>query len=73
MSANGSHTKEELRTLLLGTTTTRKHSAYQSLPTRLAGFIGPHDAQIKPKYERERFEYIVSKDPLAGKNCPRYR
>lgn len=67
MSANASDTKERLRTLLLGTTATRKHSAYQSLPTRLDTFVGPHNAQIKPKHERERLNYIESRTDLRGK------
>lgn len=69
MSESRGDIKERLRTLLLRTTTTRKHSAYQSLPASLADFIGPHGAQIKPKYERERLDYILSKIDPRGKSA----
>jgi hypothetical protein len=61
--------QEKLRALLLQTTSTRKHSAYQILPTRLASFIGQHQALIKPKYEVERFTYITSNIDLKGKTA----
>jgi hypothetical protein len=60
--------RDRLRTLLVETTGTKKHSAYQSLPPRVAEFIGPHDAQIRPKYERERFQYITSKIHVQDKS-----
>lgn len=51
---------EELRATLLSTTTTRKHSAYQTLSSRLAHLIGVRNIQIHSKYEYERLQYILT-------------
>ncbi|MEN1941724.1 hypothetical protein WCE39_11620 [Luteimonas sp. MJ174] len=69
MNANRMDVKERLRTLLLSTTSTRKHSAYQMLPTRLADFIGSHGAQLKPKRERERLEYLSPRINFRNKTA----
>lgn len=69
MTIDEGKTRERLRTLLRQTTATRKHSAYQILPTRLARYIGQHDAHMKPKYEAERLAYIASNVDLNGKTA----
>lgn len=69
MTSPRDHLQNKLKTLLLQTTATRKHSAYQILPVRLAKYIGLHGAIIKPKYEAERFAYITSKLDLKGKTA----
>jgi len=56
-----------LRRLLVETTATRKHSAYQRLPDALATMIGDFPAALSPKHEAERLMYIRSKVPLENK------
>lgn len=59
---------KELRRILSATTKTKKHSAYQILPSRLVGQIDTQDIELHPKWESERLEYILSKIDIKNKS-----
>lgn len=46
-----------------------KHSNYQMLPKRLSGIIEANQLEIKSRYERERFNFILEHVDLADKVC----
>lgn len=61
--------RDELNRLLRRTTQTRKHSAYQKIPHRLADLIDLDGIEIRPKHEDARFAYISSRIDLGGKSA----
>lgn len=62
-----SYLEEQLKIALKKTTTTRKHSKYQTIYRKLAKLIDFKDIDLKPKYEVERLNYILSKVDVKGK------
>jgi|APTNR8051073442_1049403.scaffolds.fasta_scaffold03495_9 SAM-dependent methyltransferase len=57
---------EQLKNLLVMTTDTKKHRAYQILASRVKKLIGETDVTFYPKYEEERLEYIESNIAING-------
>ncbi len=58
----------KLRKILVSTTKTKKHSAYQKLPKNLEDIVGDISENLNPKFEDERLEYILSKINLKNKD-----
>jgi len=59
---------EALRKILLETTKTKKHLAYQILSRRLTKLIDTEDIELRPKFEEERLTYILQKIHINGKS-----
>jgi Protein of unknown function (DUF1698) len=59
---------KQLIELLRNTTDTKKHSAYQILSESVKNLVGENTGiKFYPKYEKERFEYIISKIDIKNK------
>ncbi len=62
-----SHLGKDLKSALKKTTTTSKHSKYQTISRRLAKLVDFSEIDLKPKYEVERLNYILSKIDVRDK------
>ena len=59
--------EEQLKIALKKTTTTRKHSKYQMIYRKLDKLIDFKEIDLRPKYEVERLNYMLSKVDVKNK------
>jgi SAM-dependent methyltransferase len=59
---------EVIKKILLETTRTKKHLAYQILSRRLTNLIDMEGIELRPKFEEERLDYILQKIHIRGKS-----
>jgi SAM-dependent methyltransferase len=57
-----------LKEILLETTRTKKHLAYQILSRNLTNLIDMEGIELHPKFEEERLNYILQKIDISGKS-----